>query len=156
MNLSAARASSLRFPLLLLLLGATGCSSFPRDWKSAASPPAPTNSIEGRWEGSWRSDVNGHTGSLRCLISRGTNDTYSARFHAKYKKLIRFTFGYTVPLTVTPREGQFHFSGAADLGGLAGGLYTYQGRATPTNFLSTYSSKYDRGIFEMSRPAAAP
>ena len=38
----------------------------------------------------------------------------------------------------------------------AGGLYTYKGRATATNFFSTYSCKYDHGIFEMTRPTTAP
>ena len=136
-----------------LALLAAGCSSFDRDWDAAAATlrPSVPGSIEGRWLGTWHSDANHHTDELRCLVTR-TNDAYSARFHARYRKVFRFRFGYTVPLTVTEKEGAFQFEGAADLGWLAGGRYTYEGRATPTNFFSTYSSKYDHGVFEMTRP----
>lgn len=146
---------ALRALLLGLALGAAGCSSFNRDWKAAAGPGSP-DSIGGRWEGRWRSEANGHTDSLRCLITRGTNDTCSARFHAKYRAVFRISFGYTVPLKVERRGDEFQFEGSASLGALAGGRYTYKGRATTTNFFSTYSCKYDHGIFEMTRPPPAP
>jgi hypothetical protein len=136
----------------LVVLLVTGCSSFHREWDAAAEQPVAPNSIEGCWQGTWRSDANGHTDALRCLITRGTSDSYSARFHAKYRKVFRFSFSYTVPLTVTEKEGALQFEGAADLGWLAGGNYTYKGRATATNFFSTYSCKYDHGVFEMTRP----
>lgn len=137
---------------LALVLLATGCSSFKREWEAAAQRPVATDGIEGRWQGTWRSEANGHTDALRCLVTRATNNTYTAQFHAKYRKLVRFSFGYAVPLTVVEKEGAFQFEGAADLGWLAGGRYTYKGRATPTNFFSTYSCKHDRGVFEMTRP----
>ncbi len=34
----------------------------------------------------------------------------------------------------------------------SGGVYHYDGDATPTNFFSTYKSKYDHGTFQMTRP----
>ena len=139
-------AWALGFALLV-----AGCSSFNREWKAAAQRPAAPGSIEGRWQGTWRSDANGHTDELRCLNTR-TNDAYSARLHARYRKVVRFSFGYTVPLVVTAKEGGAQFEGAANLGWLAGGRYTYKGSATPTNFFSTYSCKYDYGVFEMTRP----
>ena len=139
--------------LVGLAFGGTGCSSFNRDWK-AASEFAHRDSMEGRWEGKWRSEVNGHTDRLRCIVSRTTNDIYRARFQAKYRAVFRITFGYTVPLTVErqqPGDG-VRFEGSANLGALAGGRYTYQGHATATKFISTYSCKYDHGLFEMTRP----
>lgn len=139
----------------LALLLVTGCSSFNRDWDNAGRNPPPVGGIEGRWEGTWRSDVNAHVGPLRCLITPAINGTNSTRFQAKYRKLIQLTFSYTVPLTVTNREDGLGFEGAADLGWLAGGRYTYRGRATATNFYSTYESRHDRGVFEMIRPASA-
>ena len=152
MNLAAVRLIVSRVTLGGLLLCATGCSSFHREWKRAGASPTPPAGIEGRWEGTWRSDVNQHTGRLRCLITRGTNDLYRARFHAKYRKVIQFSFGYTVPLTVTERDGAIHFEGAAELGWLAGGRYTYTGRTSLTNFSAGYSCQYDHGVFEMARP----
>lgn len=143
------RASRWTCALALALL-VCGCSSFNREWKRAGKQPAPTNSITGRWEGLWLSDVNAHTGKLRCIVTHQTNDLYAARFRATYKKILRFS--YTVPLTVNASSAVWHFRGEEDLGALAGGVYRYVGSATTTNFHSTYDSKYDRGTFEMHRP----
>ena len=75
---------------------------------------------------------------------------YEARFHAKYRKVLGF--GYTVRMDVEPTNSVFKFKGEADLGRLAGGKYSYDGSASPTNFFSTYKSKYDHGTFLMKRP----
>ena len=132
----------------------TGCSSFNRAWKKSAAIPPEANSLAGRWEGTWLSNVNGHNDQLRCLMSPVTNGIYSARFHAKYRRgILRFTFGYTAELTVREEEGTFQFQGESNLGWYAGGVYRYAGTASGTNFFSTYDSKYDRGFFRMTRPA---
>ena len=83
---------------LALALFACGCSTFNRDWKKAATAtPAP--GMAGRWTGTWRSEANGHTDRLRCLMTPLTNDIVAARYQAKYRKgIFRFTFSYTVPL----------------------------------------------------------
>jgi hypothetical protein len=134
--------------MLLLLL--CGCSSFNREWGKAGPSPAQPDSIEGRWEGRWLSDANGHNGKLRCLLSRKPDGDYDARFRATYLKILHFS--YTVPLKVQQRDDVWHFQGREDLGWLAGGVYQYDGTATATNFYSTYRSRYDHGDFEMSRP----
>ena len=134
----------------LPLLLTCGCSTFNRDWKKAAQQPTPIDSIEGRWEGRWLSETNGHTGKLRCLVTREGEDRCAAQFRATYAKV--FHFGYKVRLEVQPHFGGWEFNGQENLGKLAGGIYSYEGRASPTNFFSTYHSKYDRGIFEMRRP----
>lgn len=135
------------FMPLLVLVGAS-CSSFNREWRRVEKDPVLLTDLEGRWEGRWISDVNGHHGKLRCIIKRN-GDVYSARFHAKYQKIL--TFGYTVALNSEKTESGFKFSGEANLGALAGGVYHYEGHADGTNFLSTYSCKYDQGKFEMQR-----
>lgn len=106
--------------------------------------------MEGRWEGKWLSEVNGHAGKLRGLLSRESNEHYVARFRATYGKILHFS--YAVPLTVQPHNGGWEFNGEENLGKLAGGVYYYEGRASPTNFFSTYRSRYDHGTFEMHRP----
>jgi hypothetical protein len=139
--------------LVLLVLTAVllcGCSTFNRDWKKAARQPVPAGSIEGRWDGKWLSGVNGHTGRLRCLLTRGDDRRYQARFRATYWKVFRYS--YAVSLRFEPREGEWHFTGDEDLGKLAGGIYHYEGRATATDFFSTYQSKYDHGTFQLQRP----
>ncbi|MSU58222.1 MAG: hypothetical protein EXS35_08585 [Pedosphaera sp.] len=127
-----------------------GCSTFNRDWQRAAAQPAPPDSIAGRWEGRWVSEANGHSGDLRCLMTPATNDVYHARFRATYARVLKF--GYTVPLAVQPHFDGWEFNGEANLGKLAGGIYYYEGRASLTNFTSTYRSKYDHGVFELARP----
>jgi hypothetical protein len=37
----------------------------------------------------------------------------------------------------------------------AGGLYTYQGQLSPTNFNATYKCAIDHGTFTLSRPLPA-
>jgi hypothetical protein len=127
-----------------------GCSSFNRDWKAALLRPPQSNDFTGPWQGKWRSDVTGHNGALRCLVSELPEGRYQARFHAKYKKI--FSFGYTVPLEVQRHDAVFRFRGEANLGKLAGGIYEYDGHASVTNFFSLYRSKSDHGTFQMDRP----
>jgi hypothetical protein len=127
-----------------------GCSSFHREWRAAAKAPPPGDDIFGRWEGRWQSEPTGHSGRLRCLISKEREHEYIARFHATYWRVL--SFGYTVPLEVQREDGTHQFSGHADLGRLAGGVYTYDGHATPARFFSIYNSEKDHGTFEMTRP----
>lgn len=133
---------------VLCLLG--GCSTFNRDWKAAAANPTPVNSIAGRWEGQWLSDHNGHNGRLRALIRPLDNGQYEARYHAKYGFI--FSFGMEAKLDVKPAaDGQWQFGGTEDLG-KPYGVYRYEGKASATNFLSTYKASFDHGTFRMTRP----
>lgn len=134
---------------LVVVLLVTGCSSFNRQWREAGASPAAASDIAGRWRGEWRSSDSGHQGELRCLLSKKENNVYEARFNAKYLKIL--SFSYTVPLNVQRNGEVFNLKGEANLGKL-GGVYQCEGRASPTNFLATYSSKYDHGTFEMGRP----
>ena len=129
-----------------------GCSAFNYEWRQAARLPAPTNDITGRWQGHWTSEATGHHDALRCLVIKVDDNNYDAKFHAAYKRWITFRFGYTVRLEAAPSNNVIRFHGAENLGRLAGGLYTYDGFANPTNFFSRYKSKYDHGTFQMSRP----
>src|ERR1043165_8383198 len=84
------------FAGLSLVLFSTGCSTFNHDWKVAAKKSPPGDDITGPWDGSWLSDVNGHHGRLRAIVSRNSTDTYVARFKARFWKI--FTAGYPVSL----------------------------------------------------------
>jgi hypothetical protein len=138
--------------LLLAGLLAGGCTTFNHAWTEAAKESFATNSLLGCWEGTWLSDANGHNGNLRCVVTLKNDGTYKARFHAIYKKVLGF--GYTVTLKAAETNGVFQFSGEADLGWWAGGVYQYEGYARDTNFFSTYRCKYDHGTFQMTRPVA--
>ena len=130
----------------------SGCSTFNYEWRQAAKKPTCTNDITGRWDGQWISQANGHHDKLRALITAVDTNHYDVKFHAAYKKWITVHFGYTVHMETKPSTSGIDFHGSENLGALAGGVYTYDGQADPTNFFSTYKSKYDRGTFEMKRP----
>jgi hypothetical protein len=136
--------------ILAGLLLACGCTTFNHEWVKAEAQPTPGTGVLGRWEGSWSSEVNGHNGNLRCVVTPKHDATsYRARFHAIYRKVIGF--GYTVPLHVNETNGVFEFRGDANLGWWAGGVYHYEGRVQGNDFFCTYSCKYDHGTFQMKR-----
>src|SRR5262245_54077305 len=89
-----------------MLLLANGCSSFNRQWKETVHQPIPSD-LSGPWEGHWISDVNGHNGKLRCLITPGVTNDFDANFHATYMKVM--TFGYSVPLQARNLGDHFEF-----------------------------------------------
>ena len=126
-----------------------GCSSFNREWKKAAENPQPFG-IAGRWEGTWSSDENGHSGELRCLLEPISERSYRARFDSTYKKILHFKSEVVLDGVMT--NGVFSFEGEAKLPWWAGGLYQYEGGVTRRKFFSTYKNKYDHGTFQMSRP----
>ena len=137
--------------LLTGILGA-GCGTFNREWNKALKEPVVAAGLEGPWQGRWRSEVNGHSGKLRCLVKPQEDGKYQARFHAKYAGI--FSFSYAVVLQTKQVDQDIKFQGEADLGKLAGGIYYYDGMADPTNFFAAYRSRHDHGVFEMQRPAA--
>jgi hypothetical protein len=140
---------------LPLLLAAAGCSTFDRDWDAA--PAAPAASMHGRWEGTWLSEVNGHTGALRCIVTPRPDGHVDARYLAEYEWcLFGFTFEYTVPMGTERRGDAWHFKGEAELScWILGGRYVYEGRATEGEYRATYHGP-DRGTFTMRRPTPRP
>jgi hypothetical protein len=135
------------------LILVAGCSSFRRQWRAQAAEPVPPVEITGRWEGIWQSEVNGHRGRLLGLIEKTGQETYQARFRATFWKILRY--GYTVELKAEPEPGGFlRFTGEADLGWWAGGVFRYEGWASSSTFEARYEAKSDSGIFEMGRPTS--
>ncbi|MGH9360534.1 MAG: hypothetical protein ACRD2T_01350 [Thermoanaerobaculia bacterium] len=136
---------------LVWLAGLAGCSTFDRDFRSALGAHPDPEPLLGAWEGGWRSEVTGHTGGLRALITRAEKGGFRTRYRATYGCC--FSFEYTVEMTVEPRGEALGFRGSADLGWLAGGVYSYEGQVKGAEFTSAYRSKSDRGVFEMRRPS---
>lgn len=135
---------------VLFATAITGCSTFNRDWKKAATPHS-AGDIAGRWEGSWLSDADGHHGRLRCVITGLGDGRYRAHYKATYWKIFRFS--YAVEMRVEEHSGDtFEMRGETDLGWWGGGVYQYEGQINPTNFVCSYRSKYDHGKFRMERP----
>lgn len=147
----------LRISLTTLVLAAlcigSGCTRFGRAWHAAQHPnlnaKQDSTGFEGQWIGHWRSDVNGHTGTLRCAITQTSDNHFQAFFRARYLRILQFS--YPVTLTIRNHQGTLEFEGKSDLGKLAGGVYSYVGTARTNHFQATYTSTYDHGVFEMER-----
>lgn len=137
-----------------LLLFAACCSSgciftFERDWKAAHRCGIPCDQLAGLWEGTWRSDSNGHHGRLRAIITRCDDGRYHVRYHATFAAII--PYAYDTTHTVTATDGATHFHGEEDLGFLAGGYYCTDGQADGQTFCATYTADKDYGTFQMCR-----
>ncbi|RMG38222.1 MAG: hypothetical protein D6725_07640, partial [Planctomycetota bacterium] len=131
-----------------------GCSTFEQSWQSCCLYDNPADRVAGCWQGGWHSEVNGHQGTLRAIIEREAEGRYRARFKATFWRF--FPFEFEMPLTVTPTQGGYAFAGEADLGLLAGGVFSYSGSIRGDTFMATYQSHKDQGTFWMERVSAAP
>jgi len=118
----------------------------------APDPPPGTRAdlLEGYWEGSWSSRTSDTGEKLRCQVRRQDDGAYQADFDAAFAKV--FSHKSSVLLRVRKDGPKWYFEGEKDLGWLSGGVYTYKGHATADEFYSTYDSRFDRGIFRMTRP----
>ena len=129
----------------------TGCSSFNRDWKAARKQAETPVAPEGLWDGHWLSHVNGHTGRLRCMVTPGAEaPEYHARYQARYARILTAT--YSVPMSAMWVNDDVFLKGEHDLGPLAGGVYAYEAVISNGHFNATYTSRWDHGVFRMTRP----
>lgn len=138
-----------------LALLATGCGAlrFQHAWSSfepAATGPDELG-VAGRWRGEWRSERDGHSGGLRCLMTRRDAERYRAWFYSTYAGILFFQ--YETELSVTAREpGLVRFAGEQDLGAAVGGVYRYEGTVAGDRFTATYRAENgDHGVFVLRR-----
>lgn len=147
--------------LLLILVAAaialalSSCAnSYTRGFaKASAALPRPPVDVEGPWIGTWKSDVNGHTGPLWCIVqpTPGRPGEYDFRYRAGWGALKFGDYTHTTPAKPAA-DGSLKLSGEMVL---PGGLGTYQveGRLTRDSFTATYQSEVDRGTMTLRRPA---
>jgi hypothetical protein len=138
--------------LLLLLLLAPGCGAirFRNAWSGFAAE-TPRTGMEGRWKGGWRSEENGHSGGLRCVMTREDEEHYRAWFYSTYARILFFQY-QTVFTVVGEEDGTLAFEGREDLGKAVGGVYTYEGTVRGDAFEATFRAENgDHGVFEMTR-----
>lgn len=121
-------------------------SRFDRQWREYR-PAAGAKDVQGRWQGEWISEANGHRGELKCILTLTAPGQYNAVFHAVFAKALRVC--YTAPLHARRAGEKVELEGETDIGRLAGGIYHYKGEATPEEFKCTYRNAYDHGIFTM-------
>jgi len=136
------------FCLTVLL---SSCSlSFKREWK-AALKNGPQTGIEGAWEGTWKSDANGHHGRLRSVVGPKKNQAgdHSFHYHATWAGIL--SGSYRADHRVRTEKGHLVFQGEHQMPGWAGGLYTYSGTVKGDEFSAQYECSMDKGTFQMKR-----
>lgn len=124
--------------------------------EAAAALPRPPANAEGPWLGTWKSDVNGHTGPLWCIV-QPTPDrpgAYDFRYRAGWGVLKFGDYTHTT-LAKLAADGSMKLSGEMSLPG-GFGNYQVEGRLTRESFSATYRSKGDRGTMTLNRPASEP
>lgn len=146
--------------LACLALASCATSSFNRDFKRINDQESrhDRHYIAWPWQGTWRSEVNGHHGGLRCLVEDvslmasmkpAVPGLFRFRYHANFFGL--FSANYQVSHIVRRTKNGYEFSGDQKLTGPGGGLYHYEGRVVNREFRATYRSVTDHGVFEMKR-----
>ena len=137
---------------LMLLVTGCGAIRFNRAWSAYEPRECGSGSgMEGRWKGEWRSEWNGHSGGLRCLMTREEDGLYRAWFFSTYAGLLFFQYETLFVVTVE-EAGLQCFEGQQDLGRAIGGVYRYEGRVEQESFVSTFRAENgDHGVFEMQR-----
>ena len=121
----------------------TNGRQFNAAWTRAGDDPVQCR----RWLGEWRSQTNGHHGALRCVLRRLSDSEYDAFFHARYGGFLRVC--YRVRLHALPGSDRGQLEGEADLGALAGGVYTYRGDLQKDRLTCSYACRYDQGEFQL-------
>lgn len=146
---------SFLIPLAALALSSCVPNSYTRGFVEAtAALPRPPVNAEGPWLGTWKSNVNGHTGPLWCIVQPTPNrpGEYDFRYRAGWGALKFGDYIHTTPAKPAA-DGSLKLSGEMVL---PGGFGTYQvdGRLTRDSFTATYQSEGDRGTMTLKRPAA--
>jgi len=134
----------------VILLATCGCSNIDQQWQAAGDHP---KGIEGRWQGIWKSEQDGHSGALRCVIRQTGPETYDCLFNATFWSIFRFT--YEAKLTGRAVGEQVYLMGDQDLGWPMG-PYHYAGSANPRQFYCAYHARDDHGFFALARPGGTP
>lgn len=139
---------------LLALALLTSCSAgFRREWKTALTT-GPQPGVAGAWEGTWMSEVNGHHGRLRAVVSAPKNaeGDHDFHYHATWAKIL--SGAYRAEHRVSPMRGGSSFKGSHQMPEWAGGRYTYEGTVKGDSFEARYECAKDKGVFRMKRMGA--
>lgn len=113
---------------------------------SAADDP-----VMGNWKGNWKNDDEG-SGDLSAQIIALGDGRYQGIFTASYGE----TSKYQVPMQGETKNNAVMFEGRVDLGADQGGVFQWTGEVREGTFEGRYTSKKDRGRFEMKRVHTKP
>ena len=136
--------------LAALLLAS--CSSYQKDFRSAAKTYQPKPSPTGPWKGTWKSEVNGHHGPLWCLVSHDQSapQTWHFRYRAGWGVLQFGDYTHSIPAKLK-RDGALPVSGKMTLPKNFG-TYAVKGTLTEDRFDLRYKGNGDKGTMTLTRP----
>jgi hypothetical protein len=140
---------SLLFFITALFL--SSCSmTFHREWRASVKQ-GPKPGVEGAWQGTWKSDVNGHHGRLRAVVGpvKNAEGDHAFRYHATWGNIL--SGSYLTDHRVKDGKGSSTFTGQHDMPNWAGGRYTYCGTVKGDEFSACYQCAKDKGTFQMKR-----
>jgi len=105
--------------------------------------------LEGKWNGTWRSEVSDHKGPLKAKFEVLDETKVRAKFSGRFFKIIPFRFDVVLDV-VGSKEGVTTLKGSQDLGRTLG-KYDYTAKYSKGKFVAEYATDKDKGIFEVSR-----
>lgn len=136
------------FPILLL----TSCSRYSSDYKKAASKFQQGKTPAGPWEGTWKSNHNGHTGPLWCLVSPDKDPNFwNFRYRAGWGALKFGDYVHRVETKLGP-DGTLPMDASMTLPANFG-TYAVKGTLTPTKFDLRFKGNGDHGTMTLTRPS---
>lgn len=127
------------------------CGSFERQWRQSVADykAGRVRSPEGPWTGDWGTKTNGHTGTLRAIVTEAPGGEYDFRYHATWKKILSGSYSVRFP---GKRSGStLKVDGKKKLGLF--GTFRHRATISGNSFEATYSNdKGDLGTFRLMRP----
>lgn len=133
---------------LVVVMTLASCNgAFHKEWKAALTRPVKPGNIAGAWEGTWRSEFNGHTGRLRCVVPEGTKSKPEFHYHATWAKVFSGSMKAVHHLRQQPNGVSFRAQ--HNLGTY--GDFIADGTITDQKFSARYQAAGDQGMFEMQR-----
>ena len=104
--------------------------------------------LSGRWRGRWSSESTGHSGPLNAKFRQTACDEYHVVFTGRFLKIVPFRYAETLHVTGSA-DGVVYLAGSSRLLGF--GTFSFDAAATGNTFNATFSSRRDRGQFNLAR-----
>ncbi len=110
---------------------------------------AAAQDLAGNWSGSWQSQSTGHRGRISATFCQVNSCQVQAKFRGTFARIIPFR--YRTNLNIVHQEpGLTIMAGSRRLGPLMG-TFSYEAVISNGQFSAQYSSKRDRGTWNLSR-----
>lgn len=152
------------FVFAVLAFFVTGCSNYNSRWKAAAASVG-KDSIAGAWQGRWESSGHpGTGGKLWCIVQDKQDGKLHAEFKATWHGVFKSEHMAVLPFLSGSKARKALKGAAPNTRAFAGevsvhswigsGSYRCEGGISPVKMSARYDAIYDKGTFELSRPAA--